>query len=174
VTIEGRVAQFELDGAVCMEAKEKNGLWGIATAEEKLMAGVWIIDETPWYPKDGVKRVPAQKEAQTESVKENQTEVIEIDLDSDEDGDERRGGKPRNEKMGEPKGAENPPNKEKTGMGARRVTRAAAAEGVGDKEVDLRGSNENEKTLERTGSRRYPERDRRPPGWLRWSEEETI
>jgi hypothetical protein len=29
VTIGGRVAQFELNGAVCMEAKEKNGLWEI-------------------------------------------------------------------------------------------------------------------------------------------------
>jgi hypothetical protein len=38
------------------------------------------------------------------------------------------------------------------GMGARHVTRAAAAEGVGDKEV------ENEKTPERTGSGRCPER----------------
>jgi hypothetical protein len=53
-----------------MEAKEKNGLWEIAMAGEKLTAGVWIIGETPRYSKDGVKRVPAQKKAQAESVKE--------------------------------------------------------------------------------------------------------
>lgn len=48
MTIAGQVAQFELDGAVCMEAKEKNGLWEIATAREKPKAGagagVWVID----------------------------------------------------------------------------------------------------------------------------------
>ena len=177
ITIEGRLATFETNGVVCMEAKEKNGLWEIVTTEEKPKApkaGVWIIDETPWYPLNGVKRVSAQKEAQAESVKEKQTEVIEIDLDSDEDGEEARGEKLTNKKMGELKGAEKPPSKEKTGMGARRVTRAAAAEGVGVKEIDLRGSNENERTPERSGSGRYPERGRKPPGWLRGSEEETI
>jgi hypothetical protein len=137
-------------------------------------AGVWIIDETPWYPRNGVKQVSAQTERQAESVKKKQTEVIEIDLDSDENGEEARGEKLTNKKMGELKGAEKLPSKEKTGMGAKRVTRAAAAEGVGVKEIDLRGTNENERTPERFGSGRYPERGRKPPGWLRGSEEETI
>jgi hypothetical protein len=117
--------------------------------------------------------VSAQTEAQAESVKEKQTEVIEIDLDLDEDGEQARGEKLTNKKMGELKEAEKPPSKEKT-MGARRVTRAAAAEGVGVKEIDLRGSHENERTPEKSGSGRYPERGRKPPGWLRASEEETI
>jgi hypothetical protein len=45
---------------------------------------------------------------------------------------------------------------------------------VGVKEIDLRRSNKNERTPERSGSKHYPERGRKPPGWLRGSKEETI
>jgi hypothetical protein len=76
--------------------------------------------------------------------------------------------------MGELKRAGKPPSKKNLGMGVRRVTRAAAAEGVGVKEIDLPGSNENERTPEISGSGRYPERGQKLPSWLRGSEEETI
>jgi hypothetical protein len=112
ITIEGRLPTFKTNGVVCMEAKEKNGLWEIVTTEEKPKAhkaGVCIVDETPWYPPllNGVKRVSAQKEAQAKSVKENQTEVIEIDLDSDEDRKEARGEKLKKRRWGSLKELEN-------------------------------------------------------------------
>jgi hypothetical protein len=138
------------------------------------LGGFWVVNETPLYPMDGVKRVPVRRKAQTESVMEKRTEIVEIDLDSRTRTEKNLMEKPRNAITGDPKGAKNLANKEKTGMGAKRVTRAAAAEGVGVEEVDLRESNENEKTPERIGSGRYPKRARRSPGWLRGSEEETV
>jgi hypothetical protein len=177
VTMEGRIATFETNGVVCMEAEERNGLWEIVPTGEKpkaQRAGVWIIDETPWYPINGVTRVSTQKEPQAESAKEKQTEVVEIDLDSDKDGEDPCGRHLRRRTTGESKRAENPPKKDTAAIGARRATWAAAAEGVEVEEVDLRGSNENEKTPERANSGRYPERGRRPPSWLRGSEDESV
>jgi hypothetical protein len=92
-----------------------------------------VIDETPWYPTERVKQVPARKEAQTESVEEKRVAEVELDLDSDEDEDEPR------------------LQKEPERQIERRSTRAStAAEAVGREEADLRGSGDSEKTPERT------------------------
>jgi hypothetical protein len=101
-----------------------------------------------------VKRVLAQKEAQTESMEEQKVAEVELDLDLDEDEDE-------------PQVQREPERKTK-----RRSTRAStAAEAMGTEEADLRGSGDNEKTPERT-DRRNPERSRRPPNWLAGNENE--
>ena len=166
VTIEGRVAQFELGGVVCMEAEEKNGLWEIATAGAKPVEGVWVFDETPRYSMDGAKKAPAaaQKKAQAESVKEKREELVEIELEFDEAGVEPQAEKAKNGATGEPVGAKTPANKE---TGKKRATRAVATEALEIEEIDLRGSSsENEKTPEKTNTERYPERVRKPATWL--------
>ena len=180
IVIEGRTALFEMGGAVCMKAQERDGLWEIATAagrtdsktgekgailetvreakKEPARARVWVFDETPRYPMNGTGKAPvAQKAAQAESVKEKVTEVVEIDLDSDEDGEEPQAGKAKTgaaEKSG--RAGNTKKNKEK----------AAAAEGVAKvtvEEIDIRGSSESDESPEK---RRYPERARKPTSWL--------
>ncbi|GAQ91869.1 hypothetical protein KFL_008720040 [Klebsormidium nitens] len=146
----------------CMNPK-RSGHRDVVRA--KPVEGVWVFDEPPRYSMDGAKKAPAaaQKKAQAESVKEKREELVEIELEFDEAGEEAQAEKAKNGATGEPI-AKTPANK---ATGKKRGTGAAATEAVEIDEIDLRGSNsENEKTPEKNDKRRYPERVRKPATWL--------
>ena len=161
VVMERRVARFEMGGIVRMEAVQRDGLFEIVTVEKPR---AFLAVKPAGEKRFGEAARKPQVKEETEKVQKRTVKVIEVDLDSDDEGD------------GPVKGlnGQDDGSTEKQTEAAEAV--GAAAEGVGEATESV-GAEKGASGADESGGKgtevieieaRYPSRDRKTAGkfWI--------